>query len=361
MLRAAAPVAITALLLVAVPALVGGSSYGLRIASLTVIVATYAVAFNLLFGHTRQLFLCIGALAGGGAYGFVLLVRDLRLAPPLALAVVAVGVAAFGAFLSYVSIRRGFGVLFVGVVTLAVSIMFHNLLLGLRQYTNGETGLATRGVGFGLGNAPQEGYLVLVGVLVAALAGHQALLRSRHGLAFQALGEDELSAALSGIDVTRYKVGAAAVASGLIGLVGALYADVNGFISPSVFALGHVDIPVFVALLLGGMRTLLGPVVGAVLFSAVDEVVRPFGQLTVLTYGTLMVVLFLLFREGVVPAVQRVLLRAWARRLRARPTPPGVEGEPVAYVAAPRTVLPPEGRNTASEGGKASARDPSPR
>jgi branched-chain amino acid transport system permease protein len=96
----------------------------------------------------------------------------------------------------------------------------------------------------------------------------------------------------------------------LIGLVGALYADVNGFISPSVFVLGHVDIPVFVALLLGGMRTLLGPVVGAVLFSAVDEVVRPFGQLTVLTYGTLMVVLVLLFREGVVTAAHRLLIRA---------------------------------------------------
>lgn len=315
-LRSVAPVLTTALLLAAVPAILGGSSYGLRIASLTVIVATYAIAFNLLFGHTRQLFLCVGALAGLGAYAFVLLSRVGGLVPVLALLIVAGGGAIFGAFLSYVSIRRGFGVLFVGVVTLAVSLMFHNLVLGLRQYTNGETGLVTRGIGFGLGEHPKEAYFVLVGVLVMALAGYQALLRSRHGLAFQALGDDEISAELSGIDVTKYKVGTAAMASGLIGLIGALYAEVNGFISPSVFVLGHVDIPVFVALLLGGMRTLLGPVVGAVLLSAVDEVVRPFGQLTVLTYGTLMVALFLLFREGVVPAAQRVLVRLGALRLR---------------------------------------------
>lgn len=314
LLRSAVPVLTTALLLMAVPAILGGSPYGLRIASLTVIIATYAIAFNLLFGHTRQLFLCIGALAGLGAYAFILLSRDVRLLPALALAVVTGGVAAFGAFLSYVSIRRGFGVLFVGVVTLAVSLMFLNVLLGLRQYTNGETGLVTRGIGFGLGDHPKAAYFVLVGILVLALAGYQALLRSRHGLVFQALADDEISAELSGIDVTRYKVGTAAMASGLIGLVGALYADVNGFISPSVFALGHVDIPVFVALLLGGMRTLLGPVVGAVLFSAVDEVVRPFGQLTVLTYGSLMVVLFLLFREGVVPVAQRILIRLSAPR-----------------------------------------------
>jgi branched-chain amino acid transport system permease protein len=303
------------LLLMAVPAILGGSPYGLRIASLTVIVATYAVAFNLLFGHTRQLFLCIGALAGLGAYAFVLLNRDARLAPALALVAVTGGVAAFGAFLSYVGIRRGFGVLFVGVVTLAVSLMFHNLLLGLREYTSGETGLVVRGLGFGLGEHPKEAYFVLVGVLVMALAGYQALLRSRHGIAFQALGDDEMSAELSGIDVMKYKVGTAAIASGLIGLVGALYAEVNGFISPSVFVLGHVDIPVFIALLLGGMRTLLGPVVGAVLFSVVDEVIRPFGQLTVLTYGTLTVALFLLFREGIVPAVQRVLNRPGRRHL----------------------------------------------
>lgn len=328
-LRSAAPVGLTALALAAVPVLLGGSPYGMRIASLAVIVATYAVAFNLLFGHTRQLFLCIGALAGLGAYGFVLLVREARLAAVPALALVVLGVGTFGGFLSYVSIRRGFGVLFVGVVTLAVSLMFHNLLLGLRQYTNGETGLVTRGVGWGLGTRPQEGYFVLVGVLVAVLAGYQALMRSRHGLAFQALGDDEVSAELSGIDVTRYKVGTAALASGLIGLVGAFYADINGFISPAVFTLGHVDIPVFVALLLGGMRTLLGPVVGAALFSAVDEVVRPFGQLTVLTYGLLMVLLFLLFREGVVPAVQRLATRQRHPRPGAPSTPP-VQGAPVA-------------------------------
>jgi branched-chain amino acid transport system permease protein len=309
LLRSVAPVLTTALLLIAVPAILGGSPYGLRIASLTVIVAIYAVAFNLLFGHTRQLFLCVGALAGLGAYAFVLLSRDARLASAPALVIVTGVVAAFGAFLSYVSVRRGFGVLFVGVVTLAVSLMFHNVLLGLRQYTNGETGLVTRGVAFGLGEHPKEAYFVLIGVLVVALTGYQALLHSRHGLAFHALGDDEVSAELSGIDVTKYKVGTAAIASGLIGLVGALYADVNGFISPAVFVLGHVDIPVFVALLLGGMRTLLGPVVGAVLFSAVDEVVRPFGQLTVLTYGTLLVVLVLLFREGVVPAAHRVFIR----------------------------------------------------
>ncbi len=307
--RQAAPVVAVAAVLAAVPLGVGDSPYQMRIATLMLVLACYAVAFNLLFGHTNQLFLCVGALASLGGYLSVILVRDLKLASLAAVGLATVAAAATGGFLSYVSVRRGFGVLFVGIVTLAVSLIVHNLLLGLRDLTNGETGIVTRGLGMGLGDHPLKAYYVLLAVMVASLAAYRWLFGSRHGAALHALSEDEVSAELSGIDVTRYKVACAAGASALVGLVGALYADLNGFISPSVYAVGHVDIPVLVALLLGGMRTLLGPVVGAALFSLVDELVRPFGQLTVLAYGVLLVALFLLFRQGVVPVVQSTLGR----------------------------------------------------
>jgi len=307
--RQVAPVVAVAAVLAAVPLVVGDSPYQMRIATLMLVLACYAVAFNLLFGHTNQLFLCVGALASLGGYLSVILVRDLKLASPAAVGLATVAAAATGGFLSYVSVRRGFGVLFVGIVTLAVSLIVHNLLLGLRDLTNGETGIVTRGLGMGLGDHPLRAYYVLLAVVVASLAAYRWLFGSRHGAALHALSEDEVSAELSGIDVTRYKVACATGASALVGLVGALYADLNGFISPSVYAVGHVDIPVLVALLLGGMRTLLGPVVGAALFSVVDELVRPFGQLTVLAYGVLLVALFLLFRQGVVPVVQNALGR----------------------------------------------------
>ncbi len=300
-----------AVVLAALPLWLGHSPYQMRIATLMLVLASYAVAFNLLFGHTNQLFLCVGALASLGGYMSVLLVRDAKLAPGLAVVLSTAAAAAVGGFLSYVSVRRGFGVLFVGIVTLAVSLILHNLLLGLRELTNGETGIVTRGLGLGLGDEPHRAYYAVLAVLLVALLGYRWLFSSPHGAALHALSEDEVSAELSGIDVTRYKVACATGASALVGLVGALYADLNGFISPSVYAVGHVDIPVLIALLLGGMRTLLGPVVGAVLFSVVDELVRPFGQLTVLAYGVLLVALFLVFRQGVVPLVERIARRAW--------------------------------------------------
>lgn len=311
-IRTVFPVAAAAAVLALLPVLTGDSPYQMRLATLMLVLASYGVAFNLLFGHTNQLFLCVGALASLGGYASVLLVRELKVPSLAAVALATLAAAAGGGFLSYVSVRRGFGVLFVGIVTLAVSLMLHNLLLGLRELTNGETGIVTRGFGVGLGDDPRRAYYAVLAVLVAALAGYRWLFSSAHGAALHALSEDEVSAELSGVDVTRYKVACATGASALVGLVGALYADLNGFISPSVYAVGHVDIPVLIALLLGGVRTLLGPVVGAALFSVVDELVRPFGQLTVLAYGVLLVVLFLVFRQGVVPLLEGTARRWWA-------------------------------------------------
>ncbi|MDR7483298.1 MAG: branched-chain amino acid ABC transporter permease [Armatimonadota bacterium] len=300
------PVLAAGCVLAALPWATGTGIYSLRITTLMLIQTTYTVAFNIVFGHTRQLFLCVGALAGSSAYLAVILTRDLKLAPTVAMGLGTLSAIALGACLSYVAARRGLGVIFVGIVTLVVSLIFQNLLLGLRRYTNGETGIVTQGLGIGLGGGAIATYYVFLALLLAALGLYQWLMAGRPGLAFGALSEDELTAELAGIDVTRYKVLAAAVGSGLIGLTGALYADFNGFISPSVFALAHVDIVVLIALLLGGMRTLLGPVVGGALFALVDELVRPFGQATVLAYGVLLVVLFLVFREGLVPLARRI-------------------------------------------------------
>lgn len=297
---------VTGVVLALLPVVMGMDLYSSRIATLMLAYTTYTVAFNLIFGHTKQLFLCVGALAGSSAYLSVILVRELGLPPALTMALGTAVAGGLGGLLSYVAVRRGLGVIFVGVVTLAVSLIFQNLLLGLRQYTNGETGIVTEGLGIGLARSPAASYYVFLALLLTALGLYHLLLTSRAGVAFRALSDDELTAELAGIDVTRYKVLAAVVGSALLGLVGALFADYNGFISPSIFSLAHVDIVVLIALLLGGMRTLLGPVIGGAAFTVIDELVRPFGQVTVLVYGILLIVLFLTFRDGLVPLLRRV-------------------------------------------------------
>jgi ABC-type branched-subunit amino acid transport system permease subunit len=303
--RKYADIAALVLLLALVPVAAGGSPYYLRLATLALVYMAWTVAFNLIFGHTRQLFLCLNALAGAAGYIAVVLAIQYKLSPWITVPAGVAAAAGLGALFSYVSARRGLGVIFVGIVTLAFSLIFHNLVLGLRQLTNGETGLVTRGLGFAWLEQPLPGYYAFLGVLGGALLAYHLLMSSKSGMAFRALSDDELTAELSGIDVTGYKVLAAAAGSAILGLTGALFAFYNGIVSPSVFSFVGVDIPVLIALLLGGMRTRLGPVLGAAAFALIEELVRPFGQLNVLVYGVLLIVLFATFREGLVPVLAR--------------------------------------------------------
>lgn len=298
---------ILAVLLALVPVLASSSPYYMRLATLVLVYMAWTVAFNLIFGHTKQLFLCLNALAGTAGYVTVVLTKQLDLSPWVTVPIGVASAAGLGALFSYVSVLRGLGIIFLGIVTLAFSLIFHNLVLGLRQFTNGETGLVTRGLGFPLLEQALPSYYLFLAVLLIALAVYYILMASRMGMAVRALSDDELTAELSGIDVTWYKVLAAAVGSAILGLVGSFYAFYNGIVSPSVFSFVSVDIPVLIALLLGGMRTRLGPIIGAAAFALIEELVRPFGQLNVLVYGILLIVLFVAFREGLVPMLRKTL------------------------------------------------------
>jgi branched-chain amino acid transport system permease protein len=296
-----------AALLAMVPLVVGDSAHYLRIATLMLIYMGYAVAFNIIFGHTRQLFLCMGALAGASAYLSVVLVIKLSMSPWATIPLGALFAALLGGVFSYVAVRRGLGVIFVGIVTLVFSLIFHNLVLGLRQWTNGETGIETKGLGPGVLESGWGSYYVILAILLVSLVLYHLLMRSRAGTAFRAIVDDELAAELAGINVTFYKVLAATVGSALLGAIGAVYAFYGGFISPTIFGLVSVDIAVLVTLLLGGMGTLLGPVLGGVLFTVLDELVRPLGRLNVMVYGILMIVLVVTFRHGLVAMLRKLV------------------------------------------------------
>ena len=88
--------------------------------------------------------------------------------------------------------------------------------------------------------------------------------------------------------------------------MGAFYAYYNGFIGPEIFSIVSIDTVVLVMLLFGGMGTLLGPVLGGAVFTVVNELVRPLGPLNLLVYGALLVILFVLFRDGLVVVLQRL-------------------------------------------------------
>lgn len=307
------PAAATAVALSLLPLAVGGSRYLTGVAVLGLITACYGVAMNLIFGTTNQLFLCVGALGGIGAYGTALL--TVRGVPAAAAAGVAVTcAAALGALFSWVTVRRGLGVIYVGIVTLTFSLLFLTVLVSRRALTGGETGLV---VAYDVGPAGGRGiaaYAVVAATLVAFVGAHGWLLRSHVGWAFAALHDDPAAAALAGVDVTRYTVLAAAAGGAMAATTGALAAAYEGVISPTGFTLATVDVPALVVIALGGVGAPLGPVVGAAVVTAIAEVLRPFAQLRLVVYGVVLLALFTASGRGLVPSLRA--RRPWGGRSR---------------------------------------------
>jgi branched-chain amino acid transport system permease protein len=313
------PIVVTAAILAVLPSVwFGDSPYTTSLAVQALVFAAYGVGFNLIFGSTNQLFLCIGALAGVGGYGAAILSGETSLPMAAGVAVGTASAAIVGGVLSWVAIRRSLGVIFTGVVTLVFSLAFTNLLLGQRELTGAETGLVVTGAPADVADDRVGGYYLFAGLLVVFLIVFRALQLSHVGWAFRALRDDEVAAELAGVDVTRYRIYAATLGSAMIGLAGALYAYSAGFISPATYGFDRVDVRVLVIVAFGGLGTLLGPVIGAAVFAVVDERLTTSLQLREVLYGAIVIAIFLGFRRGVVNTVVALFDRVVGRR-RARP------------------------------------------
>jgi len=311
-----AAIAITGIVLALVPIWTGDSRTLMGVAVGGLLFACYAIAFNVIFGSTGQLFLCVGALAGLGAYSSTIMSDRLGVPFPLAM-LLATGFAVIvgGAF-SWIAARRSLDTIFTGIVTLTFSLAFANLVLGQGGFTGGETGLVVEAGSDTFLRTQIPPYYLFLALVLVYLVGYVVIHRSHIGWAFRALRDDEVAAELTGVDVARYRIYAGAIGSGMIGFAGALWAHVEGFISPDTFSFGRVDVPVLVMLVFGGIGTLLGPVIGAGVFTYIGEVLASYSQLRLIAEGTLLIVLFLVFPQGLVRAV-----RSGVDRLRRRGPP----------------------------------------
>jgi branched-chain amino acid transport system permease protein len=322
-MRASAPIVAAAAVMAVLPPLwFGDSPFTTSLAVKALVFASWGVGFNLIFGATNQLFLCVGALAGMGAYGAAILSDRSSLPLAAGLIVGTVSAALVGGLLSWIAVRRSLDIIFTGIVTLVFALGFHNLLLGRRDLTGSETGLIVPGMPPELADDRVGAYYLFAGVLVVFLVIFRALQVSHFGWAFRALRDDEVAAELAGVNVARYRIYAATVGSAIIGLTGALYAYSTGYISPETFYFGVVDVRVLVLVAFGGLGTLLGPVIGAGVFAVVDEWLANHPnllQVREVLYGAFVIAIFIFFRRGIVNTTVALFNRLTSR-LR---TPPG--------------------------------------
>jgi branched-chain amino acid transport system permease protein len=281
------------------------------------IFAVLALSLNLLLGYTGQLSLGHAAFFGIGAYASALITVKLEWSPWIGL-LAAVALPALAGWVIgrlALKIRGAYFVLltisFAGVVSL-VSVNWMEL-------TNGPLGLPgvppieIRVPGVLEVSLLRKGayyYLVLAAVAACYLVC-LAIVRSRVGRALVALRENETLAESVGIDVTHYLVLATVISAAMAGLGGGLYAHYTRFVSPEVFLFTYT-VTMVIMVVAGGKGTLAGPVLGAVLFTALPEVLRAVTswQWQMLLYGILLVVVLFFMPRGIVPS----LAALWTRR-----------------------------------------------
>lgn len=242
------PVLAVGAVLAPVPLWLGDSRVLMGVALLGLAFACHTIGFNLIFGSTGQLFLCVGALAGIGGFGSVLLADrgGLPIVVSILLATLAAGIV--GGLLSWIAVRRSLGVIFTGIITLILSLAFQNLLLGRGDFTGGESGLLVQSGSDTFLRDRIPSYYTMLALVLVFLLVHGLLRRSHIGWGFRALRDDEIAAELTGINVARYRIYAALIGGAMLGLAGATYAFSRGRISPSTFAFAQVDVVVVVML-----------------------------------------------------------------------------------------------------------------
>ncbi len=295
--------------LVALPTVTADSPYTTVLMIDLLVAALFTASLHFIMGPAGMHSFGHAAYFGLGAYAAALLVRSAHLPMEVSL-VVAPFVAALGALtFGWFAVRLS-GV-YLAMLTLAFAQITWAITFQWDSFTGGSNGLTGVWPAQWLSEKQNYYYLTLLMVVLGVLALRRILF-SPFGYAMRAGRDSALRADAIGIDVKRMQWVAFIIAGAFAGLAGALYAFSKGSISPETLSVGK-SVDGLVMVLLGGIQTLAGPVVGAVTFTWLHDTVARNTDYWRAMLGAIILLLVLLFPQGIAGFVQQL-----ANRLREK-------------------------------------------
>ncbi|HZT62241.1 MAG TPA: branched-chain amino acid ABC transporter permease [Burkholderiales bacterium] len=255
-----------------------------------------ALSLNLVLGYTGQLNLGQSAFFGIGAYVSTILIKTYgwnfwlaALAAVAAAGLVGVALAAFAVRL------RGH---YLAIASLGFAVITYQVLVNWESVTQGVRGMY--GILPPVPNAVALFYLVAgIGLLVYFLLDN--LVRSPVGDTLRAIREDEVSAAALGVNAAVWKAFAFGLGAAIAGLAGCFYPGFVGTLVPDAFGIVE-SFTMMAMVIVGGMGTMIGPVIGAVVLTFLPELLRGFGELRLMIYGVALTLVVLFMPGGIVQA-----------------------------------------------------------
>jgi branched-chain amino acid transport system permease protein len=261
------------------------SEYQTHVLTTSLYYVVLAVGWNLLAGYTGQFSLAHHTFAGIGAYVSALLILYARVPILVGIAAGVVAAAIIGYGLGTLCLRMR--AIYLALATWAFAESVRLLITVEYQVTRGDLGLATP---FLFGTPRSKGYYyVFLGLALAAVLAAWQIVHSRVGIYMRAIRDDEEAAAVMGVDTFKWKRFVFAASAVFAATAGGFQGHYVGLLSPTPMKFNEMAM-IVIMVIVGGLRTFPGPILGAVFTELLFEWLRAWGEVRMVLFALLVIV-----------------------------------------------------------------------
>jgi branched-chain amino acid transport system permease protein len=290
------------------------SEYQTHVLTTSLYYVVLAVGWNLLAGYTGQFSLAHHTFAGIGAYTSALLVLYAGMPILVSIAAGVVVAAAAGYGLGTLCLRMR--AIYLALATWAFAESVRLFITVEYQITRGDLGLATP---FLFGTPRSMGYYyVFLGLAVVAVLAAWQLVHSRVGIYMRAIRDDEEAAAVMGVDTFKWKRVVFAISAVFAATAGGFQGHYVGLLSPTPMKFNEMAM-IVIMVILGGLRTFSGPILGAVFTELLFEWLRAWGEVRMVLFALLVIVVARGYPAGLAGVAQDIGRRLATRVPRLAP------------------------------------------
>lgn len=288
------------------PLLIGHEAYLIHIFIMCFIFSVFAASWDLVGGYMGLINFGHAAFFGMGAYTSALLSLNVGISPWIALFLAGVASMAFGAFNGVVSLRFRNRIYFV-MCTLGFAETARMICRNWVSLTRGVLGLWGYPTFPGISTRVDYYYLALVFMGASLFIMHMLAEHTRLGLIFRSIKDDEVLTEHLGINVAKYKVLCFMISTFFAGLTGSMYAHHILLLTPEDVLASTVTVLAIGMVVIGGIRTIVGPVIGAFITVIMSEVLRMYVGIiyNLVAFGFLIMVFAIFIPGGIMGWIRR--------------------------------------------------------
>jgi branched-chain amino acid transport system permease protein len=277
--------------------------YSVFLLSLLAVYALVSLGLNLLMGYTGQIAAGHAGFLAIGAYFTAIVSANLEWLPcfvTLFLAGIFSGI--IGYLLGIPILRlKGF---YIAMATLAFGVVVSEIILQWSSITGGDDGFGvpTARIGSIVFDSDHKLFYLIIPVTIIMTILAKNLVNGYIGRAFIALRESEVAAQTIGIDLARYKTIAFGISAFYTGVAGGLFAYLITFLSPDAFTI-ELSIDFIAMIVIGGMGSILGSIIGAVILTGMQQILAGLLDLQILIFGLALIVFMIFMPRGIIGMV----------------------------------------------------------